>query len=50
MGTPLGHIFYIGLHKAKHDKSFLSEITWTKTLIFGINVASPSGPLSSLFK
>ena len=36
MGTPLGHIFYIGLQMGKHDKFFLSEITWTKTLIFGM--------------
>ena len=33
MGPPLGSHVYIGLHKGKHDKIFLSETTRTKALI-----------------
>ena len=31
-----GHMFYIGLHKGKPDKFFLSETTRTKALLFGM--------------
>ena len=37
------------LNREKHGKIFLSETIRPRALIFGI-VASPSGPLPSLFK
>ena len=49
MAHPGGHMFYIGLYREKHEKIFLSETIGLRALIFGF-VASPSGPLPSLFK
>ena len=50
MGRPGGHIFYIRLYREKHWKIFLSETIRLRALIFGHILASPSGPLQSLFK
>ena len=47
-GPTPGDMFYIGSHKGKHDKFFLSDTTMTSLYIK--YVASPSRPISSLFK
>ena len=46
---PGGHMFYIGLHRAKHVNIFLSETTRPRALIFSMK-HHLSRPLPSSFK
>ena len=36
IAPPLGHMFYIGIYREKHETIFLSEITMPRALIFGM--------------
>ena len=56
MVLPGGQLFYIGLHKGKHDKFFLSITTRTKALILSMQhhlvdhyqICSKKGPLGQM--
>ena len=36
MAPPGGHMFYIGLYREKHEKTFLSETKRPRAMIFGM--------------